>query len=190
MVRLGVRRLLYGSYEVEEAADAKEGLDLITALGEFDVAVVGLGVGRRENPTGIKAIGMLRKARPGLGIVAHGAHPASFAATEAIEAGATAYVAKSSPPEALARAIEAAADSERFVDLAGESGNGDAAKLTRRQRETLQHYADGRTTDEVARQLGVTTETVRTHAKAAIARLDARDRAHAVAIGLRASLIE
>ena len=63
-------------------------------------------------------------------------------------------------------------------------------ELTRRQRETLQHYADGRSTAEVAQRLGVTTETVRTHMKAVLARLDARDRAHAIAIGLRSSLIE
>jgi DNA-binding CsgD family transcriptional regulator len=42
----------------------------------------------------------------------------------------------------------------------------------------------------VAERLGVTTETIRTHTKGMLARLDARDRAHAVAIGLRSSLIE
>jgi DNA-binding NarL/FixJ family response regulator len=188
MVRMGVHRLLGSAYEIEEATSVPEALELITALGEFDVAIVELAVGRREGAGGLGAIKALRKAKPALGIVAHGPRPERYAASEAIDAGATAYVAKSSPPEALADAVAAAAESERFVDPAASNGAADA--LTRRQRETLQHYADGRSTDEVARQLGVTTETVRTHAKAAIARLAARDRAHAIAIGIRSSLIE
>ena len=188
-VRLGVRRLIAERYEVEEAADGRQALRLFTSLGEFDVAVVevapGLGGAR---VTGVRAIRALRKSKPGLGIVAHGLRAEHHAAAEAIEAGATAYVLKSSAPEALATAIDSAADSEEFVDPGARSNGGPV--LTKRQRETLQHYADGRSTAEVADRLGVTTETVRTHTKGLLARLDARDRAHAVAIGLRSSLIE
>ncbi len=190
-VRLGVRRLLGQRYEVEEAVDGRQALALMTSVGEFDVAIVELAArpaGSRM--TGVKAIRALRKAKPGLGIVAHGARLERHAATEAIEAGATAYVVKSSPSEALERAVEAAAESERFLDPAMRKRANGGPALTRRQRETLQQYADGRSTEEVAEQLGVTTETVRTHIKAALARLDARDRAHAVAIGMRSSLIE
>ena len=42
----------------------------------------------------------------------------------------------------------------------------------------------------MARRLGLSAETVRTHTKGILARLQARDRAHAVAIALRTSLIE
>jgi two-component system NarL family response regulator len=183
-VRLGVRRLLGDRYEVEEAEDGRGALKMITSLGEFDVAIIELVSG------GSRAIRALRKAKPGLGIVAHGARAEKHAAVEAIEAGATAYVAKSSPPEALTEAVDAAAEAETYIDPAArDNGNGGPA-LTRRQREILQHYADGRSTADVADHLGLSTETVRTHTKAALARLEANDRAHAVAIGLRSSLIE
>ena len=188
-VRLGVRRLLAGRYEVEEAADGAEALEVMTALGAFDVAVVELGTSAVEDrPSGIAAIRALRRAKPGLGIVAHDRHPHRYSANRALEAGASAYAAKSSPCERLEAAIDAAVDGDKFVDP--EAGNNGDRGLTRRQRETLQHFADGRSTAEVAERLGVTTETVRTHTKAALARLSARDRAHAVAIGLRSSLIE
>ena len=104
-------------------------------------------------------------------------------------AGATAYVAKSSPTEALSEAVDAAADAEKFVVPAARKRTG-AGAITRRQREILQHYADGLSTTTVAKRLGLGTETIRTHTKAALSRLGARDRAHAVAIGLRNSLIE
>jgi DNA-binding NarL/FixJ family response regulator len=191
-IRLGVRRLLDDRYEVEEAEDGRAALDLIDSIGEFDVAVVELkpqSNGPRSRLTGLKAIRALRKARPGLGIVAHAARPEQAAAADALDAGATSYVAKSSPCEALSEAIDAAAEAEPYIDPAAVGTNGGGG-LTRRQRQILQLYADGLSTERVAERLERSTETVRTHTKAALSRLGARDRAHAVAIGLRNSLIE
>ena len=157
--------------------------------GEFDVAIIDLGRGPAASPTvpGTDAIRALRKASPGLGIVAHGPRAERHAATEAIKAGATAYVAKSSPAEALTKAVDAAADSETFVDPAAETARRARPLLTRRQRQILQMIADGHSTSRSPSRLGLSSETVRTHTKAALARLGARDRAHAVAIGLRSS---
>ena len=192
-IRLGVRRLLGDRYEVEEATDGGVALQMMTSLGNFDVAIVELAPGgngtRVGSLVGIPAIRALRKARPGLGIVAHGRRPEREAAKRALDAGATAYVAKSSPTESLAEAVDAAAEAEKFVDPAAKKRSG-AGAITKRQREILQHYADGLSTITVAKQLGLGTETVRTHTKAVLSRLEARDRAHAVAIGLRNSLIE
>lgn len=190
-VRLGVRGLLEDRYEVEEAEGGGDALELLTSLSEFDVAIVELAPGVQatgDGPNGLLAIRALRKARPGLGIVAHGRRPEHQAARQALDAGATAYVAKCSPADSLARAVDAAAEAERFVDPAAKP-NG-VAGITRRQREILQHYADGLSTAATANRLGLSTETVRTHSKALLARLEARDRTHAVAIGLRNSLIE
>jgi DNA-binding NarL/FixJ family response regulator len=191
MVRLGVGRLLGDRYDVEGTEDGRGALELLTSLGEFDVAIVEVTArtnGRRSRLTGMKAIKALRKARPGLGIVAYGSHAERATATDALQAGATGYVAKSSPPESLAKAVDAAAESEPYVDPAAGRSNGNG--LTRRQREILQLFADGFSTEDVAKRLERSTETVRTHTKAALSRLHARDRAHAVAIGLRNSLIE
>jgi DNA-binding NarL/FixJ family response regulator len=191
-IRLGVRGLLENRYEVEEVEDGRGALELITSLGDFDVAIVELAPsenGSDESLLGIPAIRALHKARPGLGIVAHARKAERQAANRALAAGATAYVAKSSPTEALAQAVDAAADAEKFVDPAARKRAGVGA-ITKRQREILQHYADGLSTRTVAKRLGLSTETVRTHTKAALARLGARDRVHAVAIGLRNSLIE
>jgi two-component system NarL family response regulator len=191
-VRLGVREALGNRYEIEEAEDGSGALELLTSVGDFDVAVVDLCPGGGRDPGGLSgagAIRALRKAQPGIGIVAHGAQAVQHAATEAMRAGATAYVVKSSPVQALSQAVDAAAESERFIDpAASERPRGRA--LTRRQVQILQLYADGHATAGVAKRLGLSAETIRTHTKAILARLGARDRAHAVAIAMRASLIE
>ncbi len=192
-VRLGVREALANRYEVEEAETGSTALELLTSLGDFDVAIVDLcrsnGGPADDELTGTDAIRALHKAQPSLGIVAHGAHPEHHAATEAIRAGATAYVVKCSPVQSLADAVDAAAESERFVDPATRGTRG-RPPLTRRQRQILQLYADGHSTAQVAKRLGLSAETVRTHTKAILARLKARDRAHAVAVAIRTSLIE
>ncbi len=192
-VRLGVREALANRYEVEEAEDGSGALELLTSIGDFDVVVVDLCRGNGNDPDGLRGTGTiqaLRKVQPGIGIVAHGPHAQQHAATEAMRAGATAYVVKSSPVEALSEAVDAAADSERFVDPAARERARGRAALTRRQRQILQLYADGQSTATVARRLGLSAETIRTHTKGVLARLSARDRAHAVAIALRSSLIE
>ena len=112
---------------------------------------------------------------------------------DALKAGVKGYVRKDSPPEDLVRAIQAARTGEFYVDPALSSTivleEGDRT-LTVRQREILQMLADGMQTEAVARKLGLSTETVRTHTKRILAKLRADTRTQAVAIGIRNGLIE
>ena len=112
---------------------------------------------------------------------------------DALKAGVKGYVRKDSPPEDLLRAIQAAQSGEFYVDPALSSTivleEGDRT-LTVRQREILQMLADGMQTDAVARQLGLSTETVRTHTKRILAKLHADTRTQAVAIAIRNGLIQ
>jgi two-component system, NarL family, response regulator len=194
LVRLGVRELLAGHYDVEEAESHEEALDL-AKVEDFDVAIVDMRAPTRRSRRrlgGTATIRALLKARPGLGIVAHGERAERDLANEAMRAGAKAYVVKSSASECLTEAVEAAAESETFIDPAvaparrGRRGPG----LTKRQRQVLQLLADGQPTAQIAKRLGLSPETVKTHTRNLLARLKARDRAHAVAIALRNSLID
>jgi DNA-binding NarL/FixJ family response regulator len=112
---------------------------------------------------------------------------------DALKAGVKGYVRKDSPPEDLVRAIRAAQSGEFYVDPALSSTivleEGERT-LTARQREILQMLADGLQTDAVARQLGLSTETVRTHTKRILAKLHADTRTQAVAIAIRNGLIQ
>ncbi len=113
--------------------------------------------------------------------------------SEALKAGVKGYVRKDSPPTDLIRAIEAARAGEFYVDPGLSSTivleEGDRT-LSSRQREILQMLADGMATDVVAKDLGLSTETVRTHTKRILAKLEASTRTQAVAIGIRYGLIE
>ena len=192
LVRLGMRRVLDPGYEIEELTSRDEAVDLVRSIGDYDVVVVDIRSrvgGSTEELTGSDAIRELRKAEPALGIVAHGDRAERHLATQALSAGASAYVSRGAGPDELRSAVAAAVEQERFVDPAV-PGPGSRGRLTRRQRQILQLLANGGSTTIAAEELQVSEETVRTHTKNLIARLEARNRAHAVAIGLRESLIE
>jgi DNA-binding CsgD family transcriptional regulator len=63
------------------------------------------------------------------------------------------------------------------------------AVLTERELQVLRGMADGRSNAEIGRDLFVSEDTVKTHARRLFRKLGARDRAHAVAAGFRAGLV-
>jgi two-component system NarL family response regulator len=189
LVRLGVRNALRDGFEVEEMANRAEAVDLVRDVGNFDVAIVDMRW--REEVDGLgghETIRAMRKVEPSLGIVAHGEKADRYLANTAIQAGASAFVARTAGADQLKRAVDAALALESFVDPEVPPP-GSRGKLTRRQREILQLIADGESTTVAARELGLSEETVKTHTKNILGRLGARNRTHAVAIALRESLI-
>lgn len=192
LVRLGVRGVLEDLFEVHETDTREEGIDLVRDIGDFDVAIVDMRWRRNGDApalSGAETIRDLHRSAAALGIVAHGELPERHLASAALQAGASAYVARTAGPDQLRRAVRAAAAQERFVDPAVPP-KGSRGKLTRRQREILQLLADGESNTVAARKLGLGEETVKTHTKNALARLGARNRTHAVAIALRECLID
>jgi DNA-binding NarL/FixJ family response regulator len=192
LVRLGIRDTLEGKFVVHEAPTREEGLELVRDIGNFDVAIVDMrwhSNGDGSSISGAEAIKTLQRNTPGLGIVAHGELPERHLASAAMQAGASAYVARTAGPDELTRAVEAAVEQESFVDPAVPP-KGSRGKLTRRQRQILQLLANGESTTVAARELDLSEETVKTHTKNALARLGARNRTHAVAIAVRECLID
>lgn len=192
LVRLGIKEAIEDGFVIHESPTRDEALDLVRDIGDFDVAIVDMrwrGDGDGNSLSGAEAIRMLHRTSPVLGIVAHGELPERHLATAALQAGACAYVARTAGPTELRRALDAAIAQESFVDP-DVPPKGSRGKLTRRQREILQLLANGESITVAARRLDVSEETVKTHAKHALARLGAKNRTHAVAIALRECLID
>ena len=178
--------MLADAFEVHESCSREEALDLIRDIGDVDMRWRQNGSG--PSISGTDTIRALRRDSAAIGIVAHGERPERHLASAALQAGASAYVARTAAPEELRQAVEAAVAQERFVDPAVPP-KGSRGKLTRRQREILQLLADGESTTVAARELDLSEETVKTHTKNTLARLGARNRSHAIAIALREDLI-
>jgi two-component system NarL family response regulator len=191
VVRQGVRSLLESTWPASEVVDAET---LESAMERFgkgspDVVVIDPWRAGTDIAGGIKEVADKTKAP----IVVLTADGGARLLSDALKAGVKGYVRKDSPPDDLIRAIEAARNGDFYVDPSLSStlvlDEGERT-LSSRQREILQMLADGMKTDTVAQTLGLSTETVRTHTKRILAKLEASTRTQAVAIGIRHGLIE
>jgi DNA-binding NarL/FixJ family response regulator len=191
VVRAGVRAVLedaFGRSAVDDAAS----LDEATTGVNGDPPEVVIVDPWRVGADVAEVVGRLQ-GELGAAIVVFTSDGGARLLSEALKAGVKGYVRKDSPSEDLIRAIEAARAGEFYVDpgLSSTIVLDDSDRtLSARQREILQMLADGMQTDAVAEKLGLSTETVRTHTKRILSKLEASTRTQAVAIGIRHGLIE
>ena len=75
-----------------------------------------------------------------------------------------------------------------MLDTNGAPASRAEHRITAREHDVLELVANGCSTAEIARELWITEDTVRTHIKRMMIRLEARTRAHAVAIAFREGL--
>jgi DNA-binding NarL/FixJ family response regulator len=191
VVRQGIRALLEREIDPVEVTDAATPAAAFTAADGNSPHVVIVDPRGAGAEVGSLVADLNREL--GSAIVVFTSNGGARLLSEALKAGVKGYVRKDSPPEDLVRAIRAAHSGDFYVDPALSSTivleEGDRT-LTARQREILQMLADGMQTEAVARRLGLSTETVRTHTKRILAKLHADTRTQAVAIAIRNGLIE
>ena len=191
VVRAGVRAVLERAWSGARVDDAASVEDADVALDGQTPDVVIVDPWRAGGD--IAALVDKVEAAIGAPIVIFTSDGGARLLSDALKAGVKGYVRKDSPSEDLIRAIEAARSGEFYVDPGLSStivlDDGERT-LSARQQEILQMLADGMQTDAVADKLGLSTETVRTHTKRILAKLEASTRTQAVAIGIRHGLIE
>jgi DNA-binding NarL/FixJ family response regulator len=191
VVRAGVRAVLEQAFDDVEITDAEsiEQVGEVAKNGKPDVVIIDPW---RAGVDVAEIVGQVQ-SQVKAPIVIFTSDGGARLLSEALKAGVKGYVRKDSPSADLVRAIEAARTGEFYVDPGLSStivlDEGDRT-LSARQREILQMLADGMQTDAVAGKLGLSTETVRTHTKRILAKLEASTRTQAVAIGIRHGLIE
>jgi DNA-binding NarL/FixJ family response regulator len=176
---------------VGRAVDGEEALAKIQTR-KPDVAVVDL---RMPRVGGIDTARQVARTTPETAVILYTAYGDRALLTEAIDAGARGFVLKEAPLADLVRAVRIVAEGGTYVDpvLAGALANADATAklpdLTQRERDVLRLLADGLSNEEIGKELFISPETVRTHVRKAMDKLDADTRTQAVATALRQSLI-
>ena len=175
---------------VGQAADGQQALAQIEATNP-DLALVDV---RMPRMSGIEVAREAAVVAPNTAIVVYTAYGDLAILSEALDAGVRGFVLKEAPLSDLVRALERVVRGEAYIDpvLAGALVNGRAdqvASLTQREREVLRMLADGHSNEEIGKRLHISPETVRTHVRKAMAKLDADTRTQAVAIALRQSII-
>ena len=171
------------------------GEEAIEAVRELEPEIVLMDV-RLPGIDGVSAVKRIHQVAPSVEFVMFTAYGDKRLLSDAIAAGARGYVMKGSPPADLLRAIRTVAEGKAFVDpslspaLLMTDASPAEQPLSEREREILQLLAEGLHTEEVARRIGLSVETVKSDTKRVIGKLQADTRTHAVAIALRRAIIE
>ncbi len=179
---------------IEIVAQARDGNEALEAIREHrpQVALVDVQMPRMG---GMEVAREVSRTMPETGVILYTGTAEREILTEALDAGARAFLLKEAPLVDLVRAIETVAGGGVYVDpvLAGVIASSEevrqSPKLTQREREVLRLLADGLRNEEIGKRLFISPETVRTHVRKATTKLEADTRTQAVAEAIRQHLI-
>jgi len=193
VVREGLRLSLSRAAHIRVIGEAADGASAVALAERRKPDVVIMDV-RMPGMDGLEATKQLTEKVPGTAVLIFTAFSERSLLGRGLESGAKGYILKETPHETLIRAIEKVVAGDTFVDpgLMAEfvSGKAQAEILTPREREILQLLADGMSNVEVAAKLFISQETVKSHVRHILAKLEADTRTEAVASALREAMID
>jgi DNA-binding NarL/FixJ family response regulator len=192
VVREGLRLSLSRSPHIRVIGEAGDGEAAISLAERRKPDVIIMDI-RMPGMDGLEATKQLHDRVPETSVLLFTAFGERSLLTRGLDAGAKGYLLKEAPNQTLVRAIEKVASGEGYVDpaLMPSFLNRDGQDLlTPREREILQLLADGMSNGDVAAKLFISQETVKSHVRHILAKLEADTRTHAVAIALRESIID
>jgi DNA-binding NarL/FixJ family response regulator len=176
---------------VGEAGSLREGLELAAAL-KPSVVVTDI---RLPDGTGLDLVKTLRKASNEVGIVVLTMYAGDDQLFGALEAGASAFVAKDAPADDVVAAARHATVSPRsftaadLADAMRRKMSPSGPQLSPREREVLGLLAEGLGVSAIARKLFVSESTAKTHISKIYEKLGAANRAQAIMIAIRSGLL-
>jgi DNA-binding NarL/FixJ family response regulator len=191
LLRSGIGTLIATQPDMQlvgEASNGREAVQLHRKLNP-DVTLMDL---QMPDMSGLDAISAIRSDDPTARIIVLTTYSGDALAQRALKAGAQAYVLKSLVRTEILNTIRVVHEGERRVqaDVAAEIAKHTAdAALTTREIEVLRLVASGHANKEISARLFINEETTKTHIKNILAKLGAKDRTHAVSLGLKRGII-
>jgi len=193
VVREGLRLALSRAPHIRVIGEASDGASAVALAERRRPDVVIMDV-RMPGMDGLAATKILSEKLPETAVLIFTAYSERSLLSRGLESGAKGYILKEAPHQTLLRAIEKVANGDGYVDPALMpaflSGKERDDMLTGREREILQLLADGMSNADVASKLFISQETVKSHVRHILAKLEADTRTHAVAIALREAIID
>jgi DNA-binding NarL/FixJ family response regulator len=191
LLRSGIGTLIATQPDMQLVGEASNGKEAVQLHRELhpDVTLMDL---QMPDMSGLDAIIAIRSEDPTARIIVLTTYSGDALAQRALKAGAQAYVLKSLVRTEILNTIRVVHEGERRVqaDVAAEIAKHTAdAALTTREIQVLRLIASGHANKEISTRLSINEETTKTHIKNILAKLGAKDRTHAVSLGVKRGII-
>ncbi|HTB14861.1 MAG TPA: response regulator transcription factor [Bryobacteraceae bacterium] len=192
LLREGIAALVNAETDMKLIAEASNGQEAIQKfrLHRPDVTLMDL---QMPSLNGIEAIIGIRSEFPNARIIVLTTYVGDVQVLRALKAGARGYILKGHVPRELLDTIRAVHAGQKRIppEVAAELvEHAVEDELSSREINVLQLIASGSANKEIAAQLSIVEDTVKSHVTNILAKLGANDRTHAVTIGLRRGIIE
>lgn len=172
VVRQGLKQILADAQDIEVAAEAEDGHELLEKVRKQDFDVIVLDI-TMPGMMGLDVLKQLKSEQPELPILILSMHPEEQYAIRVLRAGASGYLTKASAPNRLIGAIRKVHRGGKYVSsslaerLADEL-RGDITKLPHetlsdREYQVMCLIASGKTVTQIADQLALSVKTVSTY---------------------------
>jgi len=191
LLRRGIASLVNDEPDMKLIAQASTGREAIEQYRQHrpDITLMDL---QMPDMSGIEAMIGIRSEFPNAKIIVLTTYAGDVQVVRAMRAGARGYLLKGSVHTDLVETIRAVHAGQKRVppevaaELAGHAGE---EELTAREIDVLRLVARGNANKEIAAQLSITEETVKSHVARILGKLGANDRTHAVTIALQRGII-
>lgn len=200
VVRAGIRAMLERIPEIEILGEAGNGREALALVEQHRPHLLLTDIGMPEM-NGLELTARVTKELPSVRVIILSMHATEEYVWQALRAGAAGYLLKDTTPAELELAVTSVAEGKCYLTSSVSQqavenymqrlGNGTSAldMLTPRQREILQLLAEGKTTKEVARVLGISVKTVETHRTQLMDRLQIYDIPSLVRFAMRMGIV-
>ena len=192
LLREGIAALIGKQTDMELVAEAPSGREALEQFRKHrpDITLMDLQMPEMD---GIEATSVIRGEFPEARIIVLTTHAGDVQISRALKAGARAYLLKGNLRKELLETIRAVQSGQKRVspeaaaEIAEHSGD-DA--LTPRELDVLRLVAEGNANKGIGARLSLTEETVKSHIRNILSKLQANDRTHAVAIAVKRGFID
>ncbi len=191
----GMRLLLAGSRFFELVGEARTGAEAILRCEQFRPDALLLDLRLPDLPAATICT-RIKERHPEIAIVILTAHPEEMAVRGCLKAGASACLFKDVSEQTLLSALMQVVHGRAVIDprIAGamlprRGTNGVDGTLTGREHEVLLLIARGLTTQEIADEIGLSPNTVKSHSRSLFTKLAAHNRVQALAVAKERGLV-
>jgi len=203
VVRQGLRKILESDAEIEIAGEVGDGRGAVESAKRLRPTVIVIDIGL-PGLNGIEATNQIMKGTDGVAVLILSMHSDDVYVRQALKAGAKGYLLKDSEDLDLIKAVKSLARGgsyfspsvskvllDGYLNDSGPRGGEDTlSRLTGREREVLQLISEGKTNKEIARILSLSINTVESHRKHVMEKLDLHNTAEIVRFAVRKGIVQ